>query len=86
VTLPPSAAPGPAGAAERTSIATASVQDISASLRANNVDDPEHWAEIIIQYRPYSTNDPSQAKLKQVLTQYKADPATIGKIANALTP
>ena len=86
VKLPPSAAPGPAGASERTSIATASQQTIAASLRANNVSNPEGWAQVVLQYRPYPANDPSLGKLRQALVQYKADPATIDKITNALKP
>lgn len=84
--LPPSAAPGPVGASQRTSIATASVQDITASLRANGVDDPSHWSEIIVKNEPYPASDPTQNKLRQVLSQNQADPATIAKITNALTP
>jgi hypothetical protein len=86
VQLPPSAAPGPAGAAARTSIAESSVQDLAATLRANNVDDPERWARVIAQSRPYPADDPNLGKLRQVLAQNQADPPTIDRITNALTP
>jgi hypothetical protein len=86
VKLPASAAPGPAGASQRTSIADASVQDISAALKANGVDEPEHWSKIISQYRPYPPQDANQTKLRSVLQQYRADGPTIDKITNALVP
>jgi hypothetical protein len=86
VNLPPSAAQGPAGNGQRTSIATASIQDLSASLRANGVNDPEHWSKVIVQFRPYPANDAGMAKLKTVLGRYQADPDTTGKITNALIP
>jgi hypothetical protein len=79
-------APGPAGAAARTSIAESSVQDMAATFRANNVDDPERWARVIAQNRPYPADDPNLGKLRQVLAQSQADPPTIDRITNALTP
>jgi hypothetical protein len=86
VKLPPSAAPGPAGASQRLSINTESVQGLAAGLRANGVDDAEHWAQVIMHNRPYPPNDPGQQKLRDVLAQYRADPATTAQITNALKP
>jgi hypothetical protein len=71
--------------AARTSIAESSVQDMAATLRANNVDDPERWARVS-QNRPYPADDPNLGKLRQVLAQSRADPPTIDRITNALTP
>jgi hypothetical protein len=70
----------------RTSISTASEQDLSAALRANNVDDPEHWSKVVILNRPYPKNDPSLGKLRQVLTQFQATPDDTQKIINSLRP
>jgi hypothetical protein len=86
VHLPPSAAPGPAGTAQRTSISTASQQDIAAGLRANNVKDPEHWAQVVMQNRPYPAEDPTLGKLRQTLMHSHAGPADTDKIINALRP
>jgi hypothetical protein len=86
VPLPPSAAAGPAGTAQRTSISTASQQDIAAGLRANNVDDPEHWAKVVIQNRPYPAEDPTLGKLRQALMHNHADPENTNRIINALRP
>jgi hypothetical protein len=86
VSLPPSAAPGPAGEAQRTSVNESSQQDIAAALRANGVSDEEHWAQIIADNKPYPKEDRSMAKLRQVLAQNHADPETTDKIVNALRP
>lgn len=86
VQLLPSAAPGPAGAKDRIAIHTASQQDIAATLKSNGVDNPGEWAQIVMAYRPYPANDPSLAKLRRVLLQYHADPDTIAKTLNSLTP
>ena len=86
VPLPLSAAPGPAGASARTSLASSSAQDIAATLRGNNVDDSEQWARVIVQSRPYPADDPGLGKLRQVLAQNQADQPTIDRITNALKP
>lgn len=81
----PSTAPGPAGDAQRISIASASESDIASALRANGVDDPERWAQIVLQYRPYPAGPAGMAKLKDALTRFQATPDDISKITNALT-
>jgi hypothetical protein len=81
---PASAAPGPAGTPQRTSIATASQQDLAAAMRSNGVDDPEHWAKIVIQNRPYPPGEQMMTKLRQVLTSHHASPDTVQKILGAL--
>ena len=86
VAAEPSTAAGPAGAAQRTSIGTASEPDVAAALRANDVTDPERLAQLVIQYRPYPAGDPGQGKLRQMLVRFKTDPGDIAKITNALTP
>jgi hypothetical protein len=68
------------------SLATASQQDISAALRGNGVDDPEHWAKVVTGNGPYPSDDPTFGKLRQVLIQYRAEPANIEKTMNALRP
>jgi hypothetical protein len=86
MSLPPSAAPGPAGAPARTSISQSSEQDIAAGLRANGVDNAEQWADLIDRNRPYPANDASLGKLRLVLTQGKAPAEVVDKVANALRP
>jgi len=82
----PSAAAGPAGARDRVAIHTASQQDIAELLKANGVSNPGQWAQIVMAYRPYPPNDPTLAKLRRVLLQYHADPDTLARTLNALTP
>ena len=76
-------APDPA---QQTSISTSSEDDIAAALRTNNVDDPGRWAEIVSSGRPYPPGEPGKAKLRQVLTQFRADPDTTSKVTAALVP
>lgn len=86
VHLPPSAAPGPQGADQRTSIGSASQQDVAAGLRANGVPEPEYWAQVVLRNRPYPAEDPGLGKLRQVLAQQGADGPTSDRIINALRP
>jgi hypothetical protein len=85
VKLPAPASAGPA-VSERRSIAQSSVKDIAATLRANGVDDPEHWAKVITDHRPYPPDDPALTKLRTQLLQEKADPALTQKILDLLAP
>ena len=82
----PSAVSGPAGASQRTAIGTSSEPDVASVLRANEVSEPERWAQVVIAYRPYPSGAEGQDRLRQVLTRFKADPDDIAKIDNALTP
>jgi hypothetical protein len=86
VKLPPSAAPGPAGEVQRTSVSESSQQDIAATLRANGVSDVDRWAHVIADSKPYPPEDRSMAKLRQLLAQEGADQATTDKIMNAVRP
>lgn len=83
---PASVVPGPAGVAQRTSIASSSIKDLSAALRNNGVEDPEKWAEIVAEYRPYDAGRAGEDKLREVLTRFQADPDTTTKVTTALTP
>jgi len=83
---PSSAAPGPAGASQRVTVAESSIPDLAAALSANGVSDPENWAKIIKAGEPYPPGDPGQQKLRQILAQFKADSDTTAKITNALVP
>jgi hypothetical protein len=86
VPVPPSAAPGPAGTAQRLAVGSASRQDIAASLAGNGIDDSDRWAKVVFDNRPYPADDPAMTKLRQVLSQNGADQATVAKITNSLSP
>jgi hypothetical protein len=55
-------------------------------LSANGVSDPGKWAEIVKNAGPYPSGAAGEQKLRQVLAQFKADPADTAKIINAVTP
>jgi hypothetical protein len=67
-------------------IGSSSEDDIAAALRANGVEDPQKWAQVILNNAPYPADDPNMTKLRQVLQQQNADPATIEKIVNTVQP
>jgi hypothetical protein len=85
VPLPTPAATSPAPQ-DRMSIATASAKDIAATLRANGVDDPEHWAKVVTDHRPYPPEDPSLGKLREILNHEHAAPDTTQRIVGVLAP
>jgi hypothetical protein len=71
---------------DRPSIARASTKDVAAMLRANGVDDPEHWAKVVTDHRPYPPEDPSLGKLREILNRERAAPDTTQKIVGSLAP
>jgi hypothetical protein len=77
---------GSAGVSPRVPIGSSSEDDIAAALRANGVEDPQKWAQVILNNAPYPADDPNMTKLRQVLQQQNADPATIEKIVNTVQP
>ncbi len=83
---PSSVAPGPAGAAEQTRISRSSVQDLGAALRANGVEDPDDWANVVIENQPYGAGPVGEERLRQVLARFRADPDTTARITTALAP
>ena len=70
----------------KTSISTSSEKDLAAALRSNGVDDPENWAHILVQYKPYPAGAEGTQKIQQVLQQFKASPDVAAKITNAVQP
>jgi hypothetical protein len=85
VTLPAPASAGPA-ATERKSIERSSTKDLAATFRTNGIADPEHWAEVVTDHRPYPADDPALTKLRTVLERERADPALTQKIIDLLAP
>jgi hypothetical protein len=82
----PGVKPPDVSAAHKQSINDSSVQDVAATLHTNQVNDPEKWARVIMQYRPYPSDDPHLGKLRQVLADNHADPRTIDQITAVLQP
>lgn len=82
----PGVKPPDISASNKQSINDASVQDITAALRTNQVHDPEMWAKVVMQYRPYPNDDPHLGKLRQAMADNHADPQTIDQITAVLQP
>jgi hypothetical protein len=82
---------GPSGTAApssgtKVSANTASEDDIAAALTSAGVTNPERWAEEVVEYRPYPTDDPNLTKLRTELAKYNPGQETIDKIVSTLTP
>ena len=64
---------------------TASVPELQAAFEAAGVTNAARWAREVEEYRPYPTNDPSFAKLRQELAKYNPAPDVLEKILATLT-
>jgi hypothetical protein len=80
------AASGTAQPAAKVSANTASESEIEAALARAGVKNPGRWAEEVVEYRPYPTDDPNLTKLRQNLAKYNPGQETVDKIVSALTP
>jgi hypothetical protein len=80
------AATAAASAGAQVSANTASEDEIAAALEDAGVSNPERWAEEVVEYRPYPTDDPDLTKLRDNLAKYNPDEETTDKIVSALTP
>ncbi len=65
---------------------TASEDEISDALEQAGVSNPGRWAEEVVEYRPYPTDDPDLTKLRDNLAKYNPGQETTDKIVSALTP
>jgi hypothetical protein len=63
---------------------TASVAEIQEALQAAGVTNAARWAREVEEYRPYPTNDPSFAKLRQELAKYNPGPGVVDQIIAVL--
>ncbi|MBN6056808.1 hypothetical protein JYK22_33080, partial [Nonomuraea sp. RK-328] len=73
-------------AAGKVSANTADESQIAAALKAAGVDNPERWAEEVVEYRPYAADDADLTSLRQNLAKYNPGEDTVNKIVSALTP
>lgn len=64
---------------------TASVSELATALAANGVANANRWAREVEEYRPYPTDDPSFALLKQQLSKYNPSAETLAAIIASLT-
>jgi hypothetical protein len=77
---------GTDAAGAKVSANTASEDEIAAALATAGVSNPERWAEEVVEYRPYPTDDPDLTKLREDLAKYNPSQATTDKIVSALAP
>jgi hypothetical protein len=64
---------------------TASVAELQAAFQAAGITNAARWAREVDEYRPYPTNDPSFAKLRQELAKYNPGTETVNRIVATLT-
>jgi DNA uptake protein ComE-like DNA-binding protein len=74
-----------ASAAQRVNANTASQEEVAQALAAGGVPNAARWAREVVEYRPYPTDDPSFAKLRQELAKYNPTPDVVDKIVASLT-
>jgi hypothetical protein len=75
-----------AAAGAKVSANTASEDEISDALEQTGVRNPGRWAEEVVEYRPYPTDDMNLTKLRDNLAKYNPGQETTDKIVAALTP
>ena len=64
---------------------TASVPELQQALETAGVPNAARWAREVDEYRPYPTDDPTFAKLRQNLAKYNPAPDVVEKIISALS-
>ena len=74
-----------APAALKANANTASRADLTAAIQAAGVSNAARWAMEVEEYRPYPTNDPNMAKLRQNLAKYNPGPGVVDGIISALS-
>lgn len=95
-TTAPSATPGlsTASAATPTTAATtakvnantATRAQLQAAFEAAGISNAAQWSREVEEYRPYPTNDPDFAKLRQELAKYNPGPGIVDRIVATLVP
>jgi hypothetical protein len=82
----PAASPTAAASTSQKVDANSASQDqIQQALEAAEVPNAARWTREVMEYRPYPTNDPSFAKLRQELAKYNPSADVVDKIVSALT-
>ncbi len=64
---------------------TASRAEMTAAFTAAGISNASRWALEVEEYRPYPTNDPNMAKLRQNLVKYNPGPGVVDGIVSALS-
>jgi hypothetical protein len=72
-------------ATQKVNANTASQDDVQRALETNGVPSASRWAREVVEYRPYPTDDPSFAKLRQELAKYNPAPDVVDEIVASLS-
>jgi DNA uptake protein ComE-like DNA-binding protein len=81
----PASAQTTAVSVQKVNANTASEAEIQQALEAAGVSSAARWAREVAEYRPYPTDDPSFAKLRQELAKYNPGPGVVDMIVSTLT-
>ena len=90
-TAPTTAAPATtattaAPAAGKVSANDATRAELEAAFTTAGISSPAQWAREVTEYRPYATDDPTFAKLRQNLAKYNPGPGVVDQIVATLAP
>jgi hypothetical protein len=75
----------PAAASPKVSANDASIAQLQQAFEAAGIPNAARWAREVDEYRPYPTNDPGFAKLRQELSKYNPSPDVLEKIIATLS-
>lgn len=81
----PTAAAASSTPARKVSANSASRTELQAAFQAAGISNPANWAREVEEYRPYPTNDPTFAKLRQNLAKYNPGPGVVDAIIATLS-
>jgi hypothetical protein len=79
------ASPAASPAVGKVNANTASVAELQRAFETAGISNAARWAREVEEYRPYPTNDPSFAKLRQELAKYNPGPGVVDQIVATLT-
>lgn len=74
-----------AQATKKVSANNATRAELTAALQAAGVPSAANWAREVEEYRPYPTNDPNMAKLRQELAKYNPAAGVVDQIIATLS-
>ena len=83
-TAPTAAATAATTAPAKVSANNATRAELQAAFTAAGITGAAQWAREVEEYRPYPTNDPNMAKLRQELAKYNPGSGVVDKIVATL--
>ena len=72
-------------AGQKVNANSASVAELQRAFEAAGISNAARWAREVEEYRPYPTNDPTFAKLRQELAKYNPGPGVVDQIVATLS-